>query len=397
MLLLAASLTSLSGMIQLVVAVATITLVLVSGVESILGLAPAIFLAAGALAAYPAGSLMDRVGRVPVLAGGFATGIVGCTATALGCATASVALVVAGFVLVGLANGTVLLARTAAADMVRPERKARAISVVLFGVLFGAVLGPLVFRPLFEGKELSLNNLVVPWLVAGGFALLGLLLTLAVRPDPRTIALALQTARDEPSVPAAPLRDILRRPGVPTALLSAITSFAVMVGVMNLTGYIVIGHRHEQADVFTVISAHIVGMYGLVLVIGEVVDRVGRRAAQISGLLVMGASTLPLVWVDSVLGTSIALFGLGLGWNVSYVAAAADLVTYATSAERGRLVGLSDLASGIAGATLALLGGVAYSEIGVGAVGVGATALVVVPATLLLLRRRPVPVPAGAG
>ncbi len=397
MLLLSASLTCLSGMIQLVVAVATVTLVLVSGVESILGLAPAIFLASGALAAFPAGSLMDRFGRVPILAGGFTVGIAGCCVTALGCSVESIALVVVGFVLVGVTNGTVLLARTAAADMVRPERKARAISVVLFGALFGAALGPLVFRPLFAGRSLELDNLVVPWLVAGGFAALGLLLTLAVRPDPRTIALALQTSAAEPPSPPAPLHEVVRRPGVPTALLSAVASFAVMVGVMNLTGYIVIGHHHEQADVFTVISAHIVGMYALVLVIGEVVDRVGRRNAQIAGLLAMGASTLPLVWVDSVAATSVALFGLGVGWNVSYVAAAAELVTHATPAERGSLVGLSDLISGLTGAALALLGGVAYTEIGVGAVAVGATVLVVVPATLLLVRRRALPVPVGAG
>ena len=38
---------------------------------------------------------------------------------------------------------------------------------------------------------------------------------------------------------------------------------SVMAAVMNLTGYIVVGHHHAQADVFTVISLHIVGMYAL--------------------------------------------------------------------------------------------------------------------------------------
>ena len=54
--LLAATLTCLSGMVQLVVAVSTVTLVLVTGIEGILGLGPAIFLAAGAVAALPAGT-----------------------------------------------------------------------------------------------------------------------------------------------------------------------------------------------------------------------------------------------------------------------------------------------------------------------------------------------------
>src|SRR5262249_3682132 len=83
--LLSLCLVALSGVIQLAVAVATITLVLVTGIESILGLGPAIFLTAGALAALPAGRLMDRVGRVPVIAGGFVTGSIGCALTALGC------------------------------------------------------------------------------------------------------------------------------------------------------------------------------------------------------------------------------------------------------------------------------------------------------------------------
>ena len=53
--LLSLCLVTLSGVLQLAVAVATITLVLVTGIESILGLGPAIFLTAGALAALPAG------------------------------------------------------------------------------------------------------------------------------------------------------------------------------------------------------------------------------------------------------------------------------------------------------------------------------------------------------
>ena len=47
-LLLSAALACLSGQIQLSVAIATTTLVLVTGVEGILGLGPAVFLATGA-------------------------------------------------------------------------------------------------------------------------------------------------------------------------------------------------------------------------------------------------------------------------------------------------------------------------------------------------------------
>jgi len=383
----------LSGVLQLAVAVATITLVLVTGIESILGLGPAIFITAGALAALPAGRLMDRVGRVPVIAGGFSIGAAGCALTALGCASDSALLVIAGFLGVGAMNGAVLLARTAAADMYPPEKKARAISYVLFGALFGAALGPLVFRPLFAGKDLELDTLVIPWFAASALAIVGLLVALAIRPDPRTIALELELADSgaTPAAPAAPLREILRRPGVPAAVVAALASFAVMVSVMNLSGYIVVGHHHEQADVFTVISLHIVGMYALVLVIGELIDRVGRRECLISGLAIMAVATVMLAWVETISWTSASLFLLGLGWNLSYVAASAELVTHATPVERGRLVGFTDLTAGLLAAGLALLGGAAYTEWGVAAVAVGATVAVVLPAVAILLARRPEP------
>jgi MFS family permease len=401
--LLALCLVTLSGVLQLAVAVATITLVLVTGVESILGLGPAIFLTAGALAALPAGRLMDRLGRVPVISGGFVVGMVGCVLTALGCVADSAPLVIVGFLGVGAMNGAVLLARTAVADMYPESRKARAISYVLFGALFGAALGPLVFRPLFAGKDLELDTLVVPWFAAAAMCVVGLVHALAIRPDPRAIAFELERsglAPDEPVVrePAAPLSQILRRPGVPAAVVAAVASLAVMASVMNLTGYIVVGHHHEQADVFTVISLHIVGMFGLVLVVGQLVDRVGRHRALVGGLAIMAVSTVMLAWVVAIPSMSLSLFLLGLGWNVSYVAASAELVTHARPVERGRLVGFTDLVAGLIAAAFALLGGLAYTEWGVVAIAIGATLAVVAPALVISFARRPpAPVPEPAG
>ena len=392
--LLAVCLVTLSGVLQLATAVATITLVLVTGIESILGLGPAIFLSAGALAALPAGRLMDRYGRVPVIAGGFVVGVVGCVLTALGCVVDSALLVVLGFLGVGGMNGAVLLSRTAVADMYPESRKARAISYVLFGALFGAALGPLVFRPLFAGKDLELDTLVIPWFAAAAMCVVGLVVALSIRPDPRSIALELERAGRAPGalaepVRAAPLGQILRRPGVPAAVIAAIASLAVMASVMNLTGYIVVGHHHEQADVFTVISLHIVGMFGLVLFVGQLVDRVGRHRALVGGLVVMAVSTVMLAWVVEIAGMSLSLFLLGLGWNISYVAASAELVTHARPVERQGLVGFTDMVGGLTAAGLALLGGLAYTEWGVVAIAVGATVAVIVPALWISVARRP--------
>ena len=52
-----------------------------------------------------------------------------------------------------------------------------------------------------------------------------------------------------------------------------------MVSVMNLTGYVVVDHHHHaQQHVFPIIGAHVLGMYALVLVVGDA-DRPDRPHA----------------------------------------------------------------------------------------------------------------------
>jgi len=386
--LLSASLAANSGMLQLQAAVASLTLVQVLGIDGLLGLGPAIVLASGALTAPFAGRAMDRVGRVPVLAVGFAIGAAGGVFAAIGCAAEQAALVLTGFVLVGVASGTALLARTAAGDMYPPEHRAHGIALVLFGAVFGAILGPAVFSPLLHGKHLDGDALAPLWLAGSGFMLVALVLVLMVRPDPKRIAELLHTG-DPPPTTQVPLREIIARPGVIPALLAAQASFGVMVGVMTLTGAVVVDHQHHAAhNVFPIIGAHVIGMYALVLVVGRIIDRIGRQVALSGGLVLMALSVISLLWIDSVAATAVALFGLGLGWNFSFVAATAELADSTLPSERGRLIGFNDLLSGLTGAGLALLGGVALETLGVAALALGAAALVSGPA-LWLARRRP--------
>ena len=399
--LLAGLLAAVSGWLQLIVAVMTLTFVLVTGIEGLLGLGPALFLTAGGLAALPAGRAMDRFGRVPVLAAGCCLGIAGSAVTALGVHLLSGVAVVLGFTLAGAASGTLLLTRTAAGDMYPAARRARGIAYVLVGSVAGAILGPFVFGPLFSGKHVEAAALVVPWLASGGFLLVGLVLVLCVRPDPRRIAdlIAEQSEEeeeDEPVAPAAPLRVLLRRPGVARALVAGVASFSVMASVMNLTGYVVVGHGHQHQAVFPILAAHVLGMFGLVLVVGNLIDRIGRALSIGGGLLVMSVSVVSLLWIESVPATALALFGLGLGWNFSFVAATADLADRTASVERGKVLGLNDLLSSLLAAGLALLGGYALSLVGVAALAIGGTAIVAVPALFILRRRGRPAVPAPA-
>src|SRR5439155_26574036 len=140
------------------------------------------------------------------------------------------------------------------------------------------------------GKNLEADNLTVPWLAAAAISVGSATIVTLVRPDTKKIAELIAPA-DEPPPPAskASLAEIIRRPGVIPAMLTAFASFGVLVSVMNLTGYVVVEkHHHAQHNVFPIICAHVVGMYALVLVVGALIDRLGRNTALASGLVVMG-------------------------------------------------------------------------------------------------------------
>jgi MFS family permease len=392
--LLASTLAVNSAVVQLVAAVSSLTFVLVTGVKGLLGLGPAIFLTAAALTGAVAGRAMDRYGRKPVLVVGFLVGGTGCALTALGTHTTSTIAVIAGFTLTGSSSAAALLVRTAAGDMYAPVRRARGISYVLFGSVFGAILGPTVFSPLFSGRELTADDLTVPWLAAAGISVFTASIVSLVRPDTKKIAELIAPAGEVAPVTKASLAEIIRRPGVIPAMLTSFASFGVMVSVMNLTGYVVVEkHHHAQHNVFPIIGAHVLGMYALVLFVGAMIDRVGRTSALAAGLLVMGVSALALGWISSVPSTALLLFGLGIGWNISYVAAAAQLADLTLPSERGRLFGFNDFAAALFGATLALVGGLTLETLGVAAMAVGAAILVTAPAPWILRRRKVAQVP----
>src|SRR3954470_746149 len=215
--LLAAAMATQSAAAQLSAAMSTLTFALVTGVSSLLGLGPALTMVASAITAQAAGRMMDRRGRIPVLAAGYVAGAVGAALLAVGSLRHSPFAALAGFVLFGVAVATSQLTRAAAGDLFAPAHRARGISYIMFGAVFGAILGPTVFAPMFRGREVSGSSLLLPWLGAAGMLLIAAVIVLTVRPDPKQIAESIEKSlgitRPDTST-AAPLGEILRRPGV---------------------------------------------------------------------------------------------------------------------------------------------------------------------------------------
>ena len=344
-LLLALGLVFQSGMIQLAVALGTVTIVAVTGVEGILGLGPAVFLLAGAAAVGPAGRISDRVGRMPVIRTGFVLGIGGPVVTAAGCALESGVLVFLGLALCGAAQSIVLLSRAAAAEMFPPERRARGMSIVLFGVVSGAIWGPLVFGPMFAGRALTPHDLVVPWLAAGVFTLVGLadLVRRPARPEGALAGAgragragsARRAAARDPAPPGRGDGDggrgrQLRGDGRRDEPRGLRRGRAPPRAGLDLHDHQPPHRRHVRPRARC-----------------RRRDR-PHRPPHVDGRRPLrdGACRTP-GWSgsDSIAGMSLSLFGLGLGWCLAYVAATTELVDLAGASERGRLIGTTDLLS----------------------------------------------------
>lgn len=391
-LLLAASLTLSWTVIQLQSSLTSVTLAELA-TPAVAGLGSTVFLSAGAVASVLAGRLMDRRGRRTGLRAGFLAGAVGAVIVHLGTSNASLPLFLAGVATVGAAVGTIGLARVAAADLHPPASRARGISVVLMGSAFGALVGPVVFGPLLTGVSDDLAAMAVPWLIAAGIFVLGALVVGAIRVEPLELGRrvgVIGAADGAVVVPerTRPARAILGSATVRVTIATLVAAQAVMAMGMAVVGLVLVGHGHDLATVSLTYSAHFLGMYGLVLVVGPLVDRFGHRRSLVAGIAVELAGALLLLAGGEPATMVPAIFLVGLGWNVAFVAATTLLADATDPGERGRAIGLADALATTAAAIGSLVATEVLAHAGLGPL-VGLLVVIgLVPLPLIALERR---------
>jgi MFS family permease len=378
-----------------------------SGSDALAGLPSTLLLLGAASAAQPAGYLMQRVGRRWGIALGFFIGLAGMIIGGMAIVAHSFVLFLLGLLLIGGARGAVDQSRYAAADAQIPERRARAISTVVFAGTIGAVVGPKLVGPagnILGG--LGITPLAGPmWSGALLFGLAGLLIVALLRPDPRDMARMIAAADDRrpttddrrsnqpaSSIPARSVREIMRLPAAQLALAAMVFGQVVMVLVMSVTSLHMHHHQHGLDDVGTVITAHTLGMFGLSMFTGPLADRFGRPLTiAVGALLLIGGSLLAPVSLMTA-WLAVALFLVGLGWNLCYIAGSSLLSDILAPAERGSVQGANELAINLASALSSLGSGVILAGLGYRALGLAGAGLALLPLALVgwqaLLRPR---------
>ncbi|MBI2304312.1 MAG: MFS transporter [Chloroflexi bacterium] len=382
------------SVVQLVMGSSAVTLSHLTGSTAWGGLAPGVFLLSWAIASLFMGRLMDARGRAVGLRAGFAIGVVGTALVYGGVTLESVLAFLSGLTLVGICCGTVNLARAGGADMYPRERRARGISFVLLGAAVGAIISPIVFAPLLAGVHGGTGG--APWLVVEALLVGGLVITYGIRIDPVQISKQLNVDRSgtaDDGALARPLRRLIRLPTVPGILFAAVVAQGVMTSLMSIIGVIMIESGHDLAAVSLSMSVHFVGMFGLVLVAGQVVDWLGRQRSIVLGLLILAFGVLALVASPGLEAVLPGMLLIGVGWNVSFVGSTTMLSDATRPVERARLLGFSDFASASMAALGAVLAGVLLGLAGLIPLVMVGSVLVLLPMAVMLSARPNVPQP----
>ena len=380
------------------VTVGTLAAAEMAGGPALGGLPTATTTIGTAIAASLLAMIMLRAGRRIGLLIGLAVGVLGGALVFGSVVTVSIPFLLLGSAFTGFANAAGNLGRYIAADMATPDRRGSALGLVVWGTTIGAVIGPNLTAPAGDAAvALGLPELSGPYVLTVGFiALAWAVSAVLLRPEPYALAdpSALPSRTDAPQEAPA-LRAIVARPSVAVALVSLVAAQVVMVLIMTMTPIHLRDHGHGLETVGFVLSAHTFGMFGLSPITGRLTDRFGGPPVIAAGLAGLAAAALlaALAPPDGGLLLTFALFLLGYGWNLCFVAASSMLSHGLALAERTRVQGIADTLTWGTAAIASLSSGLvvaAASYTVLGFVGVGLT---FIPAAFLALqgpRLRPV-------
>lgn len=303
--------------------------------------------------AIPASLFMQRFGRRAGFLLGMSLGLVGVALAASAILVGSYALFCVASVLLGAFNGTGQFFRFAAADVAPPERRGRAISLVLAGGIVAGFLGP----NLGSWTEGLLGvPFAASYLVLGGIYVIGLGAIAALRIPPPAPAARHGGGR--------PLGLIARQPRFLVAVLSATIGYGAMNLIMVATPLAMQAGRLPFSDTAFVIQWHVVAMFLPSFFTGELIRRFGVLGVIIAGVVLMLACVGVNASGSTVWHYWAALIALGVGWNFLFVGGTTLLTETHAEGEKGKVQACNDFVVFGTVTVTALSAGAALDAIG---------------------------------
>jgi predicted MFS family arabinose efflux permease len=279
----------------------------------------------------PVGALARRYGRRFALQTGslfgISSGLISYTAVMQG----SFALLLAGTFCGGLYAAAHQSYRFAATDTASERFRGRAVSYVLAGGIFAAVLGPQLV--IWTKDILSPHLFAASFLGQSACALVAAVVLHFVR-IPHVKASAHHETR--------PLATIVRQPRFMIAAACGMAAYAMMNMVMTSAPLAMVGCGHSVTDATLGIQWHVLAMYGPSFFTGGLIARYGVE--RITGI---GLALICVMAVVAITGITVAHFWtalvlLGIGWNLAFIGATTMVTQCHRAEERTRVQSFND-------------------------------------------------------
>ncbi|MGQ4512446.1 MFS transporter [Streptomyces sp. DW26H14] len=335
----------------------------------------------GLLASVAAGLLTARYGYRAVMAMGGGCAVAGGLLAMAAVYTDRFWLLCVATSLLGAYRSTGGYIRYLAADLAPEGRKERSLSIVMYGGLIAAFLGP--FAALAASRALPVE-------FTGSYALVAVLglavipLALTVSREPRAVSPAGAVAGAAEAGPAT-FAASRGNPNLVAALVLLPLAGALMTLVMAI-GPLANAHAHHSAEMgAALIQWHLVGMFAPALVSGELMRRIGPWHTAVTGIVITLLGGAAGATGDSAAAMMAAMVCAGVGWNFTYLAGTTFLVRSYPTGRGSRLQAVAEGATGAASVVASLLSATAFDTLGW---RMSSVLVLVVAVPLLLWQRR---------
>lgn len=206
----------------------------------------------------------------------------------------------------------VLSFRFAAADGVAPQRRARALSLVMAGGVAAGVVGPQLVT--FTMDLWPPHVFAATFLVQAAVAFASAFILLGVK-------LPMPTA--EEIAGGRPLRVIARQPSFVAAAICGAVSYMLMNFLMTAAPLAMHHVGHSQASANLGLQWHVIAMYAPSFFTGSLISRFGAGRVATVGLALTGMSAAVGLGGMDVAHFWATLILLGVGWNFGFLGASA--------------------------------------------------------------------------
>ena len=290
------------------------------------------YVVGAAASTYFASLWMKRVGRRNGFLTGTIFGIAGGAIATYAIWIGSFWTLVAGTLVLGTYNAFGQYYRFAAADASPLPWKAKAISLVMAGGLAGGIIGPEMSK--------HTRDLAQPTFLASYASLIGFcLVTMAILSQLRIPAPRDEEAHGE----TRPLAEILAQPVFIVAVLVAALGYGVMNLLMTSTPLAMGFCGLPYAAAASVISAHVVAMFGPSFFTGSLIQRFGVLTVMLTGVVLMLACVGIALSGQQFANFWLSLTLLGVGWNFMYVGGTTLLTEAYRPAEKAKAQGANEI------------------------------------------------------